>query len=141
MNTDWIHAPLRVPFSHTHSLALSARGQNVDYRATASFSDDYGVMKGDNRRKYGLGFHIGYHLRDKLTIAFKTNFSLTDSENSPYGTFSDYVALNPYEPIRDETGNTSATTISTPMTPLRAKWPIRSTMRRSRVSPRHATNR
>lgn len=61
-------------------------------------------MKGDNRRKYGLGFHIGYHLRDKLTIAFKTNFSLTDSENSPYGTFSDYVALNPYEPIRDENG-------------------------------------
>ena len=104
VNTDWIHAPLRVPFSHTHSLALSARGQNVDYRATASFSDDYGVMKGDNRRKYGLGFHIGYHLRDKLTIAFKTNFSLTDSENSPYGTFSDYVALNPYEPIRDENG-------------------------------------
>ena len=112
VNTDWMKVAVACPgaLCRWHGegepveLALSARGQNVDYRATASFSDDYGVMKGDNRRKYGLGFHIGYHLRDKLTIAFKTNFSLTDSENSPYGTFSDYVALNPYEPIRDENG-------------------------------------
>lgn len=105
INTDWIHAPLRVPFSHTHSLSLSARGSEIEYRAVANFSDNYGVMKGDNRRKYCLGFHIGYHLRNKLTISFKTNFSMTNSLGSPYGDFSGYVALNPYEPIRDDEGN------------------------------------
>lgn len=104
VNTDWIHAPLRIPFSHTHSLALSARGQSVDYRASANVKDDYGVMKGDNRRSYGLGFNVGYHLRDKLTVTFKTNFSMTDSKASPYGTYSNYVELNPYETIRDDQG-------------------------------------
>lgn len=105
VDTEWIKAPLRVPFSHTHSLALSARGENLDYRATASFTDSYGVMKDDNRRKYSLGFSINYHIQDKLTIAFKTNYSLTDSEDSPYGSFSDYTQLNPYEPIYDENGD------------------------------------
>lgn len=104
VNTDWIHAPLRIPFSHSHSLALSARGSNVDYRATINLNDTYGVMKADNRRKLGVGFNVGYHLRDKLTVSFRTNFSMTNSKDTPYGTFSDYVALNPYEPIFDENG-------------------------------------
>lgn len=105
VDTDWIHAPLRVPFSHSHSLSLSARGSNVDYRATISFNDSYGVMKADNRRRLGVGFSVGYHLRDKLTISFKTNFNLSNSKNTPYGVFSDYVALNPYERIYDDNGD------------------------------------
>ena len=104
VNTDWIHAPLRIPFSHSHSLALSARGANVHYRATLDLNDSYGVMKADNRRRFGVGFSVGYHLRDKLTVSFKTNFSMTNSKDTPYGTFSDYVALNPYEPIFDANG-------------------------------------
>ena len=104
VNTDWIHAPLRVPFSHSHSLALSARGSNVDYRATINLGDNYGVMKADNRRRLGVGFNVGYHLRDKLTMSFQTNFSMTNAKDTPYGTFSDYVALNPYEPIFDQNG-------------------------------------
>lgn len=102
VNTDWIHAPLRVPFSHNHSLSISARGSEIEYRAVANLSDGYGVMKGDNRRRLGLGFHLGYHLKNKLTVSFKTNFSITGALASPYGKFSDYVELNPYEPIRDE---------------------------------------
>ena len=51
VDTDWIHAPLRVPFSHSHSLSLSSRSEKVDYRATVNLNDTYGVMKADNRRK------------------------------------------------------------------------------------------
>lgn len=61
VNPDWLHAPLRVPFSHTHSLALSSRGEKLEFRANANFGDTYGVMKGDNRRNLGLNFSINYH--------------------------------------------------------------------------------
>ncbi len=104
VDTDWMHAPLRIPFSHSHSLSLSARGQSVDYRASINFADDYGVMKGDNRQKFGVGFNVNYHLRNKVTVSFRSNFSMTNSKNSPYGSFSDYVALNPYETVYDEDG-------------------------------------
>jgi len=104
VNTNWLKAPLRVPFSHSHSLALSARTERLDMRANANFNDTYGVMKGDNRRSVGLNFSIGYHLRDKLTLSFKSAFSLTSGKDSPYGSFSEYVKMNPYYTIYDENG-------------------------------------
>ena len=105
VNTDWIHAPLRVPFSHQHSLMFSAKGQSVDYRANVRFADNYGVMRGDRRRNYSIGFNVNYHTRDKLTVSFRTTYTLTDSKDSPYGDFSSYSKLNPYEKVYDEDGN------------------------------------
>lgn len=101
---DWLHAPLRIPFSTNHSLSLSSRGEKLDFRASASLADTYGVMKGDNRRNIGLNFSIGYHLRDKLTLSFQTNISSTNAKSSPYGSYSQYSLMNPYNPMYDENG-------------------------------------
>ena len=105
VNPDWLHAPLRVPFSHNHSLALSSRGENLEFRANANFGDNYGVMKGDNRRNLGVNFSLNYHLRNKLTISYKNSFSLNRSVDSPYGSYSQYSRMNPYLPMRDENGD------------------------------------
>lgn len=105
VNTNWMKAPLRVPFSHTHSLALTNRTDKFEFRANANFSDTYGVMKGDNRRTVGITFNVGYHLQDKLTVNYKSSFSYTSSKDSPYGSFSDYVELNPYYYAKDENGD------------------------------------
>ena len=105
VNSNWLYEPLRLPFSHNHSASLSARMESLDFRASINFNDNYGVMKGDNRRNGGLNFSIGYHLKDKLTVSFKSSFTMTNSRKSPYGEYSDYVNMNPYEPIRDENGN------------------------------------
>ena len=126
VNPDWLHAPLRVPFSHTHSLALSSRGEKLEFRANANFGDTYGVMKGDNRRNLGLNFSINYHLRNKLTLSYKNSFSLNRSVDSPYGSYSQYSRMNPYLPMTDEDGeyykyytfnpfSTSGTKISNPL--------------------------
>ena len=45
-------------------------------------------MKGDNRRNYTLNFSIGYHMRDKLTLRYTANYTLTDATDSPYGKFT-----------------------------------------------------
>ncbi len=126
VNPDWLHAPLRVPFSHNHSLALSSRGEKLEYRANANFGDTYGVMKGDNRRNLGVTFSLNYHLRNKLTLSYKNSFSLNRSVDSPYGSYSQYSRMNPYLPMTDENGeyykyytfnpfSTSGTKISNPL--------------------------
>ena len=126
VNPDWLHAPLRVPFSHNHSLALSSRGEKLEYRANANFGDTYGVMKGDNRRNLGLTFSLNYHLRNKLTLSYKNSFSLNRSVDSPYGSYAQYSRMNPYLPMTDENGeyykyytfnpfSTSGTKISNPL--------------------------
>lgn len=126
VNPDWLHAPLRVPFSHTHSLALSSRGEKLEYRANANFGDTYGVMKGDNRRNLGVNFSLNYHLRNKLTLSYKNSFSLNRSIGSPYGSYAQYSRMNPYLPMKDEDGeyykyytfnpfSTSGTKVSNPL--------------------------
>lgn len=126
VNPDWLHAPLRVPFSHTHSLALSSRGEKLEYRANANFGDTYGVMKGDNRRNLGVNFSLNYHLRNKLTLSYKNSFSLNRSIDSPYGSYAQYSRMNPYLPMKDEDGeyykyytfnpfSTSGTKVSNPL--------------------------
>ena len=126
VNPDWLHAPLRVPFSHTHSLALSARGEKLEYRANANFGDTYVVMKGDNRRNLGVNFSLNYHLRNKLTLSYKNSFSLNRSIDSPYGSYAQYSRMNPYLPMKDEDGeyykyytfnpfSTSGTKVSNPL--------------------------
>lgn len=126
VNPDWLHAPLRVPFSHTHSLALSSRGEKLEYRANVNFGDTYGVMKGDNRRNLGVNFSLNYHLRNKLTLSYKNSFSLNRSIDSPYGSYAQYSRMNPYLPMKDEDGeyykyytfnpfSTSGTKVSNPL--------------------------
>ncbi len=105
VNTNWLKAPLRVSFGHSHNLSLSSRTDALEFRASVSYSDSYGVMKGDNRRRAGINFSINYHLANKLTLAYQTSISYTRSVDSPYGSFSDYVDMNPYNSIYDENGD------------------------------------
>ena len=102
--TDWPSKPLRWAFSHNHSVTLTGRGNGIEYRASGSFRDAYGVMKGDNRRNYGVNFSFAYHLTDKLTFNYRFAFTMTDSKASPYGDFGKYTRLNPYNPVYDEYG-------------------------------------
>ena len=104
VGTKWLYAPLRIPFSHNHSLSLSSRTDVLDLRASINLNDNYGVMKGDNRRNVGVNFNITYHLRDKLTLSYKSGFSMNTGLDSPYGSYAQYSKMNPYETIRDEEG-------------------------------------
>ena len=105
VNTNWLKAPLRVPFSHSHSFSLSSQGEALTFRSNVNFNDTYGVMKGDSRRTLGMNFNIGYHLRDRLTVNYQNTFNYSATKDSPYGNFSTYVKMNPYWTIYDENGD------------------------------------
>lgn len=104
VDTDWISAPLRTSFSHNHSLIASGRGSGVEYVASTSFSDTYGVMKGDNVRNFDARFSLSYHTPFKLTIGYEAYYNHSSGKTSPYGSFGSYTRMNPYEPIYDEYG-------------------------------------
>ena len=58
VNTDWKSIPLRNSWSHSHSLTATGRGGGLDYSISLRYSNKFGVMKGDYRRNYGIGFLI-----------------------------------------------------------------------------------
>ncbi len=105
INTDWMSKPLRNSSSFSHSLSVTGRGSGMDYGITARYSDTRGVMKEDYRNNYGIGFYFSYRLVDKLTITYRADIGKTGVKNSPYGSFSQYVELNPYDTPMDNNGN------------------------------------
>lgn len=105
VNTDWIAKPLRNSWSFDHSLNMTGRGGGLDYSASIRYGDVRGVMKGDFRQNYGVGFYFSYRFKEKLLVSFRSDWTKTDSKSSPYGNFSDFTALNPYDVPKDEDGN------------------------------------
>lgn len=94
-NTDWLSVPLRHSISAKHSLNLSAGNEDVVYGVNASYNDIQGVMKGSYRKNLDLGAYFGGRIG---TVSFNNQFSYlgVDAANSPYGTFDQYLLMNPY---------------------------------------------
>ena len=104
VDTDWLSQPARTAFSHDHSLRLYGGASNIRYELSGRFNNVQGVMKEDYRRRYNLGFKLEYHVQNKLTMANRTTYSEVNYKQSPYGSFSKYVEMNPYDRIYDQYG-------------------------------------
>ena len=104
VNTYWLSQPVKNAFSHAHSLFVEGGADNVRYGIDASYNQNKGVMKESGRERFGLGFSLIYRIKDKITIKNYISYAHTHAYNSPYGSFSQYAKLNPYERIYNDNG-------------------------------------
>ena len=104
VNTSWLSQPVKNAFSHAHSLFVEGGADNVRYGIDASYNQNKGVMKESGRDRFGLGFSLIYRIKDKITIKNYISYAHTHAYNSPYGSFSQYAKLNPYERIYNDNG-------------------------------------
>lgn len=104
VNTYWLSQPVKNAFSHAHSLFVEGGADNVRYGIDASYNQNKGVMKESGRDRFGLGFSLIYRIKDKTTIKNYISYAHTHAYNSPYGSFSQYAKLNPYERIYNDNG-------------------------------------
>ena len=95
-SSDWLSQPARAALSHDHSLRVYGGASNLRYELTGRFGDTRGVMKGDYRKRTGIGFKLDYYVGN-LTISNRTTYQEVAVKNSPYGSFSQYVQMNPYD--------------------------------------------
>lgn len=102
VDTDWMVLPLRNAFDHKHSLFIEGGTQNLRYGVDASYNGTNGVMKGSDRNRYNIGFSLDYRMKS-LQVKNTVSFIHTKSQESPYGSFSDYTSLLPYDsPYEDD---------------------------------------
>lgn len=97
VNTDWLSKPLRNGFSHNHSLSIDGGDDYARYNLGLRYSTDDGVMIGSKRDRLSLFFKFSYNKPGAFSVNNSTTLMSVDSEESPYGSFSDYVKQNPYE--------------------------------------------
>ena len=103
-SSDWLSQPARVALSHDHSLRVYGGASNLRYELTGRFGDTRGVMKGDYRKRNGVGFKLDYYVGN-LTISNRTTYQEVAVKNSPYGSFSQYVQMNPYDRMYNDDGS------------------------------------
>ena len=104
VNTYWLSKPLRTAFKHTHSLYLGGGNENSRYGININYGNNPGVMKGSKRDRLGLSFTWNYTISQKLRIGNMLSVDQNNTEESPYGNFSKYTEVNPYERAYDDMG-------------------------------------
>ena len=103
VDTNWMVLPLQNAFDHKHSLFIEGGTQNLRWGVDASYNGANGVMKDSGRDRYSAGFSLDYRMKS-LQIKNTVSFIHSKSKESPYGSFSDYTILQPYDSPYDDDG-------------------------------------
>lgn len=101
-STYWLSKPLRTSISNKHSLSVELGNKDLRSITTFSYNDTQGAMKGSDRRVVSGSMNLAYR-RQKWQFRNIMNVSDMNSDDSPYGSFSTYTTINPYEsPYTDD---------------------------------------
>lgn len=104
VDTDWLAQPLRTGVGHRHSIYLEGGDERLRYGVDLLYNDIKGIMKGSDRKTFTGGFTLSYRYKN-LLFREQFNTTLNHADDSPYGSFSEYVELNPYWTPYDAEGN------------------------------------
>lgn len=105
IDTYWLSQPLRNAFGHKHSLYAEGGDSTFRYGIAGRYQTQPGVMKGSTRNRYSGGVTFNYSPTRNIVFRNELTITQVDGVNSKYGDFYNYVAMNPYYPIRDANGN------------------------------------
>ena len=95
VNTYWLSQPLRTGVGNKHTVNLEGGTDELRYSGSVMYNDVEGVMKQSDRRTISGNINLSYRYKE---WSFRNSLTVTGNraDDSPYGTFGDYVVVNPY---------------------------------------------
>ncbi len=103
VDTYWLSKPLRTGIGTKHSVQLEGGDSKVRYLLGASYNNVAGVMKESSRNTFNINSSLSYTYKN-MVFRNLMDYTRNVSYDSPYGSFSDYVSLEPYFAPYDENG-------------------------------------
>lgn len=101
VDTYWPSQPLKTSVNQRYSAYLEGGDEHFRYGINLKYDHDKGVMIGSGREKYGINVYFSYDIANKLIARNDIMIDDVKASNSPYGSFSQYTQMNPYERIYD----------------------------------------
>lgn len=89
--------PLRNGVSQNHNLSMEGGDEYARYSVGVRYGNEEGVVKDSGRERLTLNFKLSYNLDQRFYISNSTTINNVKNEESPFGSFSQYVNLNPYD--------------------------------------------
>ena len=102
--TDWISKPIRTGVGSHYNLRLEGGSDQFRWSATANYKNVAGAMKNSYRRTFNGSITLMYTVKN-LTFKNYASYGIQRGSESNYGSFSDYVAQQPWQSPYDEEGN------------------------------------
>lgn len=104
VDTYWLSQPIEDAVGHKHSLYIDGGTETIRYGISLQYQNTPGVMQESKRDRYGIGADLSYNLNGKFLFKNTLSVSQVKAAESPYGSFSNYVRMNPYYPMTGENG-------------------------------------
>ncbi|MHC8947630.1 SusC/RagA family TonB-linked outer membrane protein [Sphingobacterium hungaricum] len=105
VNTYWLSQPVQNTMSVDHTLRIEGGREDIRYSLEGNYNNYKGAIKESARETGGANFNLVYRIPDKFSFRNNASYIYSNAKNSPYGTFSTYTQMNPYERIFDENGD------------------------------------
>ena len=103
VDTYWLSKPLQTSFNHKHSLNIDGGSDNFRFGIQLNYNNEDGVMKESFRNRAGAGVYLDYRI-GSFQLKNMVTYTNTRSQESPYGSFSEYTTVQPYDPYKDDNG-------------------------------------
>lgn len=95
VDTYWLNEPLQTGFSQRHSLYADGGDDRLRYGVGATYKKTSGAMKGSGREDWAGNIDLAYR-KGKINISNQLYLRGFKAEESPYGSFANFVNANPY---------------------------------------------
>ncbi|MCR4995600.1 MAG: SusC/RagA family TonB-linked outer membrane protein [Bacteroidales bacterium] len=104
VDTYWLSQPLRSGVGNKHTAYIEGGTDEMRYAASLMYNNVAGVMKKSDRTTLAGNINLSYRYKQWM---FRNSLSVNGNraDDSPYGSFGDYVGVNPYFTPTDENGN------------------------------------
>lgn len=110
-DTRWQDEVQRTGFSHNHNVSISGGTEQTSYNTSINYMERQGVIRGtDMDRLIGRAFVQSKGLKDRLTLSFNINASVTNNHTVPMDTQGKSVLdamyyYSPLVPVRNDNGS------------------------------------
>lgn len=106
-STDWFGLIDRTAFGQDHNLAVSGAGDNMNWRLSAGFLNQDGIIKGTTTERISLGLNFQQRLfKDRLDLRAFVKGSRAKDLFTPGGVLSNAAQYGPTQPVNDPASRT-----------------------------------
>ncbi|WP_169472318.1 SusC/RagA family TonB-linked outer membrane protein [Pedobacter hiemivivus] len=95
VDTYWLNEPVRTGFSENNSIFAQGGDDSFRYGVGVNYKNQTGAMKGSGRDTWSGNINLTYR-KNKLNINNNLFVRGYGANESPYGSFSNFVNANPY---------------------------------------------
>ncbi|HTL05401.1 MAG TPA: SusC/RagA family TonB-linked outer membrane protein [Gemmatimonadales bacterium] len=106
-NTNWFDLVDRTAFGQEHNLAVSGAGDKLDWRFSAGYLNQDGIIRGTTTERVTLGVNLQQRLlQDRLDVRAYLKGSRANDNFTPGGVLSNAAQMGPTQPVFDEATRT-----------------------------------